>query len=62
MIKKNFDCVDMKHKNAAKIAQKISGLSPQQELEFWRTSTQHLLKSEKRLAKKRESISASSGL
>ncbi len=62
MIKKNFDCVEMKHKSAERIAQKISGLSPQQELEFWRASTQNLVKSEKQLNKKKESISASSVL
>lgn len=62
MIKKSFDCVEMKHKSAEKIARKISGLSAQQELEFWRTSTQNLVKSEKQLEKKREYISASSVL
>ncbi len=58
MIKKSFDCVQMKHKSAEKIAQKISGFSVQQELEFWKTSTQRLVKNKKQLDQKRVPISA----
>lgn len=59
MIKKDFNCVEMKHKSAEKIAQKISGLSTHKELEFWKMSTQRLLKSKKQLNKKSDFISAS---
>jgi hypothetical protein len=48
----------MKHKSAEKIAQKISGFSVQQELEFWKTSTQRLVKNKKQLDQKRVPISA----
>ncbi len=40
MIKKKFDCVEMKHKGAESIAKKISGLSPEDELDFWKLHNQ----------------------
>jgi hypothetical protein len=43
MIKKKFDCVEMKHKGAESIAEKISGLSPADELDFWKLRNQELL-------------------
>ena len=43
MIKKKFDCVEMKHKGAESIAEKISGLSPADELDFWKTRNQELI-------------------
>jgi hypothetical protein len=43
MIKKKFDCVEMKHKGAESIAKKISGLSPADELDFWKICNQELI-------------------
>lgn len=44
MIKKKIDCVEMKHKGAESIAEKISGLSQTDELDFWKRSNQELIK------------------
>jgi hypothetical protein len=54
MIKKDFDCVEMKHKGAESIAEKISELSPTDELEFWKLSTQELIEMKNALENKRE--------
>ena len=43
MIKKKFDCVEMKHKGAESVAEKISGLSPADELDYWKLRNQELL-------------------
>ncbi len=43
MIKKKFDCVEMKHKGAESIAEKISGLSPADELDSWKLRNQELI-------------------
>jgi hypothetical protein len=43
MIKKKFDCVEMKNKGAEAIAEKISGLSPSDELNFWKLRNSELL-------------------
>jgi hypothetical protein len=44
MIKKKFDCVEMKHKAAKDITEKISGLSSTDELDFWERSNRELIK------------------
>jgi hypothetical protein len=43
MIKKEFDCVEMKHKAAKDITEKISVLSPADELAFWERSNKELI-------------------
>lgn len=43
MIKKKFDCVKMKHKGAEFIAKKISGLSPADELDYWKLRSRELI-------------------
>lgn len=40
---KKFDCVEMKRKGAEKVSKELTGLSRQEELEFWKTSTKKLL-------------------
>ena len=36
---KIFDCVEMKTRGAEQVRQQIAGMSPLQELEFWRNQT-----------------------
>jgi hypothetical protein len=38
MKNKKFDCVEMKHRAAEKIAEKLKGLSRKAELSYWRAS------------------------
>lgn len=38
MKNKKFDCVEMKHRAAEKIAEKLKGLSRRAELSYWRAS------------------------
>ncbi len=44
---KKFDCVKMKHRGAEEIYRKTKQLSPGAELDFWKSSTQKLLKRKK---------------
>ena len=39
---KKFDCVEMKRRGAAKVQETIAGMTPEQELEFWRKQTEEL--------------------
>jgi len=48
---KKFDCVAMKHRGAARIAQKLVALSQQQELAFWQQQTQELKKQQQNKAR-----------
>lgn len=46
---KKFDCVEMKHKGARRLLQKLSGLSTKQELEFWHKQTKVLIEHRKKI-------------
>jgi len=39
---KKFNCVKMKHQGAEQLLKKLSGLTPEQELEFWQKRTEAL--------------------
>jgi hypothetical protein len=39
---KTFDCVEMKTRGAEQVQQQIAGMSPLQELEFWRNQTEEI--------------------
>jgi len=39
---KTFDCVEMKTRGAEQVRQQIAGMSPLQELEFWRNQTEEI--------------------
>lgn len=39
---KTFDCVEMKRRGAVRVQQTIAGMSPRQELEYWRNQTEQL--------------------
>ncbi len=41
--RKGFDCVDMKHEGAARVQAKLSGMSREEQLEYWRARTDQLL-------------------
>jgi len=49
---KEFDCVEMKHRAARIIQKKISKLSREEELEYWRVQTQELREQQRKLLKK----------
>ncbi len=42
---KKFDCVEMKHQGAEQVLKRLSGLTPEQELAFWKKRTDVLKKS-----------------
>lgn len=52
--KKNFNCVDMKHKGAEKVQAKLAGMSREQQLEYWRTRTDKLLELQRRALRDRK--------
>ena len=39
-MRKTFDCVEMKHRGSAKIRQKLSGMSVEDQAAYWRERTQ----------------------
>ena len=40
--KKPFDCVEMKRRGAEHVQRQIAGMTPEEELEFWRKQTDKL--------------------
>jgi hypothetical protein len=48
---KTFDCVEMKHKAAAKIRRETRGMTLQQELAYWAKGTKSLLARRRALVK-----------
>jgi hypothetical protein len=52
--KKSFDCVDMKHRGAERVQQKLAGMSRVQQLEYWRGRTEELLDIQRRVVRKRK--------
>lgn len=52
--KKRFDCVDMKHQGAIKIQAKLSEMSREEQLEYWRVRTDELLEFQRRVVRKRK--------
>jgi len=52
MIKKKFDCVEMKQKGADYTAEKMNGLSITEELEYWRLRDQELMEKKNEAATK----------
>ncbi|MCL5030382.1 MAG: hypothetical protein M1480_15330 [Bacteroidetes bacterium] len=49
---KKFDCVEMKHRAARIIQKRISKLSREEELEYWRIQTRELREQQRKLLKK----------
>ena len=49
---KKFDCVEMKHRAARIIQKRISKLSREEELEYWRVQTRELREQQRKLLKK----------
>lgn len=49
---KKFDCVEMKHRAASIIQKKLSKLSGEEELEYWRVQTQELREQKRKLLKR----------
>ena len=52
--KKRFDCVDMKHRAAMKVQAKLSEMSREEQLEYWRVRTDELLEFQRRAVRKRK--------
>ena len=40
--KKAFDCVEMQHRGAEHVRKLTEGMTPEEELEFWRRGTENL--------------------
>ncbi len=53
MKKRKFDCVEMMHEGAIAVKKKISLLTREQELGFWRKSTQALRDQQKKIMDKK---------
>lgn len=47
--KKNFDCVEMKHRGAERIREQTAGMTKAQLLEFWQKRSQVLRERQQRL-------------
>ena len=40
MANKSFDCVEMKRRGAERVLAETEGMTPEQELEYWRKATE----------------------
>jgi len=40
--KKGFDCVEMQHRGSEHVRKLTEGMTPEEELEFWRRGTEEL--------------------
>lgn len=56
IMNKEFDCVEMKRKGAARLQKKIAGLSLEEELKFWHERTTALKKEQHSMRKKKKSV------
>lgn len=50
---KSFDCVEMKRQGAARVQALIAGMTPEEELEFWRKQTEELRKQQEQIRRTR---------
>ena len=50
--KKEFDCVEMKHKGAEKVQAAIRGMTREQELAYWAEGTQKMREEREQLLRK----------
>jgi hypothetical protein len=46
---KTFDCVEMKRQGAELLRQRLSGLTPEQEIEYWRQRSEQFEREQQRL-------------
>lgn len=58
--RKAFDCVEMQHRGAEHVRRLTEGMTPEEELEFWRRGTEELRR-EVAEAKARVNAAASKG-
>ena len=54
MTDKPFDCVEMKRRGAEEVQRQITGLTREQELEFWRKQTDKLRERQARARAQRQ--------
>jgi hypothetical protein len=47
---KTFDCVDLKRRGAERVQAELDGMTPGQQVEYWRRSTEELLQRKRQLA------------
>ncbi len=52
-----FDCVEMKRKGAEKLQKKLTGLTIEEELEFWKERTNELKKEQQALNRAKKKMS-----
>ena len=52
--KKSFDCVEMKHRGAARVQAKLRGMSREDQLEYWRVRTEELVEFQRKSVRKRK--------
>jgi len=54
--KKAFDCVEMKRRGAEAVRRRLAGMTPEQELEFWRQETEDLRRQQQELQRERATL------
>ena len=52
---KTFDCVEMMHRGAAAVRERLRGMTAEQEIEYWRKRGEELLRLQQELRRKAES-------
>lgn len=50
---KTFDCVEMKRRGAELVQQRLAGMTPEEQLEYWRQQTDELRREQQRILQSR---------
>ena len=51
---KKFDCVEMVHKGAERVRERLAGMSDEEQLEYWHKRHQELIERKEKLLKLRK--------
>lgn len=54
MTKKEFDCVEMKHKGAEKVQARLAGMTQEEQLAYWEERTRELLALQKEVIARKQ--------
>ncbi len=57
-MKKKFDCVEMKQRGAERLQQRLSGMTLEQEIEYWRQRSDQFQQDQERLSVQPEAAPA----
>jgi hypothetical protein len=55
-MKKDFDCVDMKRQGAARVMERLRGMTQEQQVEYWHRRTQEMRQAQREALQRLEEM------